>query len=264
MAFNSKRVILATIFVIVSASRLHGFVISPSVGRVVTTRKPLAKRLHLSQDTKESTVDKTLAERGFLSNFRKGDSSNGTDRRLSLAVSKAQDALSPAAQAIDDATDGWALSYADLSPETESSPIGQAFLATNLAYALVGFFLGMRGDILYGFLVEIVSIASFGYHYTQLQASSNREKDSNVRLALMIDYFLALSAIFVGIGYTIMDQQLPPLEGIASGGIGVGFLLACWVWEEGLTYIILHGLWHFFSAYCGYVVGIAHQAHLSV
>ena len=155
-----------------------------------------------------------------------------------------------------DATDGWALGYADLSPESESTPIGQAFLASNIAYALAGLFLSIQGETILGFLLEVVSIGSFVYHYTQLQASSAR--DNNVRLALFIDYTLAFTSIFVGLAYLIMDQHLPPVEGLVSGGIGVACLLACWVWEQGLPYIILHSLWHFFSAYCGYIVGSTH------
>jgi hypothetical protein len=205
--------------------------------------------LQLSRDTKESTADEGLFS---------GDDSIAADGRLSLILLQAQDVLSPAAQALDDATDGWALNYADLSPETESTPIGQAFLATNIAYASVGLFLTMHGDPVLGLLTEFVSIASFIYHYTQLQAATNREQDSTVRLALMVDYCLAFTTIFVGLAYLVMDQQLPPIEGLVSGGVGIACLLACWVWEQGLAYIVLHSLWHFFSAYCGYVIGNTH------
>ena len=259
MARISKRQkgILTVIF---AASLSHGFVIVPGsrvakvvphqVGYASKQRRQFSiKKLHLSQDTKESTADE-----GVFS----GDDSSASDGPLSLILLQAQDVLSPAAQALDDATDGWALGYADLSPENESTPIGQAFLATNIAYALVGVFLSMHGDALLGFLTEIVSIASFTYHYTQLQASSNRERDSTVRLALMVDYCLAFTTIFVGLAYLAMDQQLPPVEGLVSGGVGIACLLACWVWEQGLAYIVLHSLWHFFSAYCGFVIGNTH------
>lgn len=40
--------------------------------------------------------------------------------------------LKPVAQAIDSTTGGWALSYADCSPETESTPLG-----TNVAKSLI-------------------------------------------------------------------------------------------------------------------------------
>ena len=38
---------------------------------------------------------------------------------------------------------------------------------------MIGLLLSMNGDTLLGFLTEIASIASFCYHYTQLQASKN-------------------------------------------------------------------------------------------
>eukprot|EP00526_Cylindrotheca_closterium_P019647 CAMPEP_0113634786 /NCGR_PEP_ID=MMETSP0017_2-20120614/18121_1 /TAXON_ID=2856 /ORGANISM="Cylindrotheca closterium" /LENGTH=227 /DNA_ID=CAMNT_0000545515 /DNA_START=62 /DNA_END=742 /DNA_ORIENTATION=- /assembly_acc=CAM_ASM_000147 len=142
----------------------------------------------------------------------------------------AQDALTPFAKNIDDMTDGWALSYADLSPESENTPLGQSFLATNIAYAVVGLVLGMKGDILLGTLTEIASVASFIYHFTQLQASNNRIKDSSVRLALSIDYICASTAILVGLVYLALDHQMPPTEAIASGAAGFLCLGLGWVW----------------------------------
>ena len=173
----------------------------------------------------------------------------------------AQEALSPFSETFDDITGGWALSYADLSPESETTLLGQSFLATNVAYAIVGLLLGMQGDVLLGTLTEIASVASFVYHYTQLQASNNRTVDSTVRLALSIDYICASTAIFVGLVYLALDHQLPPMEAIASGTAGILFLGLGWVWEYGYPYLFTHSLWHLFSAYTAFVVG---NAHLSV
>jgi hypothetical protein len=178
--------------------------------------------------------------------------------RLSLFLSSAKDALSPAAQVLDDATDGWALFYADLSPEDETSPVGQAFLASNIAYAVVGLLLSIQGDAILGLLTEVVSIASFIYHYTQLQASAMRTQDSTVRTALMVDYIFAFTSIFVGLIYLVSDQQLPPIEGFGSAFAGLACLFACWIYEKGYPYIVLHSFWHFFSAYSAYVIGISH------
>lgn len=58
--------------------------------------------------------------------------------------------LLPIAETIDSNTGGWALSYADLEPENESTPIGRAFLATNICYAIVGAVLVSRGELLLG------------------------------------------------------------------------------------------------------------------
>lgn len=196
--------------------------------------------------------------------FHLSDKEKETSSRelTSAFTTQIQDAVAPLQNILDDVSDGWVLSYADLSPETESTPIGQAFLATNIAYAAVGLYLGANGDLLLGPLVEVCSVASFIYHYTQLQTSNNRSviADKSVRLALLVDYVFALTSIFVGTIYLIMDQTLPPIEGFVSAGLGIACLLLCWVWEYGLPYIILHSLWHLLSAYAGFVVGNSHLA----
>jgi hypothetical protein len=208
--------------------------------------------MHLSKKNEACSEEKEAAK-GFMGQV-------SFEELPSTLVLKAQDALSPIARVMDDASDGWALSYADLSPESERSPIGQAFLATNIAYAIVGLILSINGDPFLGILTEVASIASFIYHYVQLQASNNRVQDSSVRFALLIDYICASTAILVGLVYLAMDHQVPPIEGIISGGAGIGCLLLCWVWEYGLPYIFLHSLWHLFSAYTAFVVGNAHLA----
>ena len=34
----------------------------------------------------------------------------------------------------------------------------------------------------------------------------------------------------------------------------------CWVWEKGLPYIILHGLWYLFYAASAYYIGTSRHA----
>jgi hypothetical protein len=187
-------------------------------------------------------------------------SGGGGDGRISMILFQAQKVLDPLSQTVDDATNGWALNYADLSPESESTPLGVAFLATNIAYAMAGLYLTVQGDVLLGTMLEVVSVASFTYHYTQLQAAQNLS-NRTVRTALLIDYIFALSSIVLGLVYVVMDQQLPPMEGLISGVISFGFLFACWSWEQGIPYIVLHSLWHFASAYTGYIVGTSHLNH---
>jgi hypothetical protein len=183
-----------------------------------------------------------------------------SDGRISMILFQAQKVLDPLSETVDDATNGWALNFADLSPESVSTPLGVAFLATNIAYAMAGLYLTIQGDVLLGTLLEIVSVASFTYHYTQLQAAQNLS-NRTVRTALLIDYIFALSSIVLGLIYVVMDQQLPPIEGLISGVISFGFLFACWSWEQGVPYIVLHSLWHFASAYTGYIVGTSHLNH---
>lgn len=176
----------------------------------------------------------------------------------SILQQQVQTALAPAADFLEDISGGWALSYADLTPNSENTFPGQVFLATNVAYTIVGFFLSMQGEVLLGFCTELCSIASFGYHYAQLQQPYGRTQDSTVKLALLVDYIFAITSILIGISYMVVDQTLPPVEGIATSILGISCLLSCWVWEKGLPYIILHGLWHLFSAASGYYIGMSH------
>ena len=186
-------------------------------------------------------------------------SSSLSPSRLSMmALYSVKETLDPLTKTVDNATGGWALGYADLSPENETTPIGVSFLATNIAYASVGFILSMQGDLLLGTLLEIVSIASFAYHYTQLMDPSGRLPSGTVKTAILIDYIFALSSIGLGLIYLIIDQQIPSIDAIVSGILAFTCLGACWTWEYGLPYIILHGLWHLFSAYTGYLIGTEH------
>ena len=143
---------------------------------------------------------------------------------------------------------------------SERTVTGQLFLATNIAYTIVGAVLSLQGEVVLGIFSEICSVASFIYHYNQLQQPYGRTKDSTVRLALLVDYFFAITAILIGLFYLVVDHAIPPPEGIAIALLGIVCLLSCWVWEEGLPYIILHGLWHLFSAATAYYIGVAHAA----
>lgn len=185
-----------------------------------------------------------------------------TTGSASLIMSQAENVIMPAADALDEATGGWALSYADLHPENQSTPVGQAFLASNIAYAAAGTALSMQGDLFLGLLVELVSVASFAYHYTQLDKSS---KTDTVRFALFIDYVMAFTSIFVGLGYMLMDGHLPPIDGVISAALGMSFFfLGLTVCADGMAYVVVHSLWHVFSAYCAYVIGNSHLTTMGV
>lgn len=231
-------------------------------------------------------------------------------KKLNRLLRSTEPVLSPLVQTLDQCTQGIALNYANVLPNTQATPAGQAFLATNLAYTAAGIALywstidngGAGYSTLYSssadaslsallfsttggtivpppllaILLETVSVASFVYHYTQLDLSSN---DPSVRLALLIDYTLAFTSIFVALSYCIVaatpssDQivwlgstaVLPPVAGLVSGGLGlVFFALGCTVCSRGTSYILVHGIWHFLSAYCAYVIGDWHATCSSV
>ncbi|KAL7548586.1 hypothetical protein ACHAWF_011865 [Thalassiosira exigua] len=169
--------------------------------------------------------------------------------------------LLPIAEAVDEATGGWGLSYADLQPATPKTTVGQVFLATNFFYAAAGLWLGFRGDWFYGGLTELAGIVSFVYHYTQLEFGKNR---SEVRLALLVDYFCAGSALVTGGVYMIQAGiGSVPVDALLAAGAAAVCLSLCWVWEFGYPYIFWHSLWHVLSAYTGFLVGQEHLVEVA-
>jgi hypothetical protein len=169
--------------------------------------------------------------------------------------------LLPIAEAVDAATGGWGLSYADLHPVTPRTTIGRAFLATNFFYAAAGLWLMTSGDWFYGGLTELAGVVSFVYHYTQLEFGKDR---SEVRLALLVDYACAGAALITGGAYMVQAgmTSLPPEAYVSAAG-AVLCLSLCWVWEFGYPYIFWHSLWHLLSAYTGYVAGVEHLSNTS-
>jgi hypothetical protein len=166
--------------------------------------------------------------------------------------------LLPLAERVDEWTGGWGLFYADLSPETTTSPLGITFLLTNLAYALAGFLLTIRGEIVLGTMTECAGAVSFWYHYSQLKYSG-QEKNVQVRLALLTDYIFAGSALITGGLYAlILGPFSLPLGSLLSAVAAVLCLALSWKWEFGLPYILWHSLWHILSALTGYLIGQAY------
>ena len=180
--------------------------------------------------------------------------------------------LVPVASSINELTAGWTLSTADLSPETPTTPLGIAFLSTNLAFLIVGAILFSHGAPLLGVLAEVAGVVSYWYHYNQLDGN-----EKGVKLSLFIDYMTAGSAVILGTTYLIKEtaaiQPLAKLFGaggfpelyhtspdfifaVASGGLAVASLLLCWVWEYGLPYLVQHSVWHIMGAVSCFFVGM--------
>ena len=135
----------------------------------------------------------------------------------------------PIAQAIDSVTGGWALSYADLSPENENTIGGQLFLATNIVFAVVGIILSLQGDWLFGGLTEIAGIVSYWYHYSQLKFGQNK---SEVRLALFTDYITAGAALITCSVYTFqlgLENSIP-MDVFIIAISSIICLLLGWIW----------------------------------
>jgi hypothetical protein len=158
---------------------------------------------------------------------------------------------------LDEATNGWALSYADLTPESPKTIPGAAFLATNTAYLLVGMWLLYNGDLWFGFWTDACAIASFNYHYNQLMSAGETDADA-VRLALFLDYLAAAVSMTTATLYMFGGATLPT-EALIASSLGLFCLGMSWVYEYGRPYMIWHSLWHLLSAYSGYLIGAMHS-----
>lgn len=185
----------------------------------------------------------------------------------------------PVQKMLDDGTGGWALSAANLAPDSHKTINGRVFLATNIGYAVAGLVLTWKGDLWFGLMTDLAAIASFNYHYQQLLGSVPKNsanskpiaaptngppasvKTPEMRLALLIDYIVASVSILTGAFYLWETGQIDsvPIEAVEVAVLSLGCLAACWVWEAGQPYMIFHSLWHLFSAYAGYLIGNTHQ-----
>ena len=168
--------------------------------------------------------------------------------------------LVPIAEFIDGSTGGWALSYADLSPEDETTPAGVAFLLTNVSFLIVGALLWSKGLVALGLATEVAGVVSYIYHYNQL--ASRGKNSPAVKLSLLVDYFTAGSALIIGSGYltseisdrlfsgetlsifSLLSSSSDLAAAIGCSVLAVVSLGLCWVWEYGTPYLILHSLWH--------------------
>jgi hypothetical protein len=166
----------------------------------------------------------------------------------------------PIQSALDSTLDGWVLSYADLRPDHATTLIGASFLATNLAYLLVGLLLTVQGDAVLGLLTDVTAVASFMYHYTQLEAAGQMSQQT-VRLALLTDYACAAVTMGTASVYLLSDSFATdslPMDALVAATVSLAFLGLSWVNEKGRPYMFYHSLWHFFSAYAGYLIGTQH------
>jgi hypothetical protein len=188
------------------------------------------------ESNKERTVvdDKELSREEKLKSFQRDIQKKFKEERSYNTFG----ILSPIAKTLDEVSGEWALSYADLRPATPRTIEGQAFLATNVGYAVAGLILGVQGDWFFAFLTELAGIVSFWYHYSQLEFGQNREE---VRLALLTDYFTAGTALVTG-GLYMAEMGISgvPLDALITGASAVICLSLCWVWE--VSSYLLHDL----------------------
>lgn len=169
--------------------------------------------------------------------------------------------LAPLAKIVDKKTGKWTLSYADTGPYTDKNAIGLLFLFTNLLYFAVGVNLYATENYLTSVTIESAGLASFYYHWCQIHYGPGKDE---VRVALLTDYifaFLAVNITFIEIVllcinvFSSGDGTSFPVTPIVYGLTGLLCLFGSWKYDYELPYVILHGLWHVFSAGAAFSVG---------
>ena len=166
----------------------------------------------------------------------------------------------PVQTILDEYSSGWALSYADLAPDTSETTPGRVFLATNLAYLLAGVVLQWQGANELGLATDLCAAFSFQYHYQQLEVTNT------VRAALLLDYVFAAVAMGLATFYLVTSVAVTSLLTVnVAVAVGLAVVaLSClglsWKYEYGQPYMFWHGLWHLASAGAGYAIGDLHNS----
>ena len=252
------RLLLFAVVLLDASSRTATAFISPQTLPRVHSLVP--NKLHQQSDTRHHYHAKPsplfLLEKDSDSTLLSSSSSSSSSYGVLLST-----IFLPAAKVLNDATGGYALTYADCSPENETTLIGRAFLATNVAYTLMGLVCLYYGDVWFGAISEAASVASFIYHYNQL---SNPQDAAVVRLVLTIDYLIAFCCLGTALFYVLTDPMAVPFDGYVACALSVLFLGLSWIWEAGAAYCIFHGMWHLLGAYGGYLIGQAHATVTSM
>ena len=145
--------------------------------------------------------------------------------------------------------DNWLFSYADLKPYDTTDIEGQAFLATNIAYAVAGAAIAPHDPAL-GALVECASVASVGYHTAQLKIGGNPQNEI-VQLAIVIDYIFAVPSVLWGAAYAAQLGEAVPLTALVLAAAAFANLIAGWFVDSPKGYMLVHGLWHVLGAAAG-------------
>lgn len=169
-------------------------------------------------------------------------------RRPGAVMSAAREYLGPpvlrsVARGLDAATDGFAMSYADTQPFTERSQEGQAFLATNVAFALAGACFAQSGEVLPSACIDLAGALSVWYHGAQLRYGP---ESPEVRLALLCDYAGA-AATAATCAALFADGRGSSETALLTAG-AVGCLCAGWRFDAPRQYFALHGGWHVLGA----------------
>ena len=153
----------------------------------------------------------------------------------------------------------WVFHYADVRPLTATSPESIGFLLTNAGFVVSGASLAtIGGDPVLGSIVELASLASVGYHWSQCALGGSSRPV--VQLAMLIDYALAIPSLFLGLAYAAsLPAASLPESALLFGGLAFLGLVAGWVFESPRAYMALHGAWHVFAALAACELSNAHS-----
>ena len=151
-------------------------------------------------------------------------------------------------------------SITDTRPYSPRTLVGSLFLATNIGFVITSIYFFRVQDpyaSLTAVLTDIAAVASFVYHYRQLDLGP----DIRVRAVLAIDYVVAISTIVCSLPYfwkIILEygasNELEVSLSIFLGTASLIFFLIGGV-SSGLQYITYHSMWHILSAASASLIG---------
>lgn len=142
----------------------------------------------------------------------------------------------------------WGLTYADLRPYTDKDLVGITFLATNILYLFSGMVMFNYNQTVFSLILELAGIASIYYHWSQLHYGPG---NSAAVRALLVDYAIATSTILFCFSQllVVVFNGVVPYDVIGFSVLSFACLIASWLNEFGIPYMVWHGLWHVFSGY---------------
>lgn len=181
--------------------------------------------------------------------FQRGSCNHRRRRAVTLADGNPDNAFSELLNKVGTSPFRGVFTYPDLTKYSKRNPVGALFLATNIVYSWAGYVVFQQGQTELSLVVEAAGVASFYYHWTQLEYGPN---NIAVVRALLLDYLVAVvtvASFLVTLFEASLNSPTQPLVSFVSGLAGMICLVLSWVYHFDIPYIIFHGLWHVLSGY---------------
>ena len=145
-----------------------------------------------------------------------------------------------------------------MRPLTDADLESRLFIGTNAAFVVAGSALAANGNAGLGVLLDLASVGSVGYHWSQCAlGGTNRPL---VQLAMLVDYAFALPSAALGTVCALSLGSELPMSVVACAVAALASLAGGWLdvaEENPRVYMLFHGLWHIFSAAAGYQLALA-------